>query len=53
MSVFKRYRLRRVQWLLILSVIGPGIITANVDNDAGESRPIQWPGRTMVIPYSG
>ncbi len=35
MSVFKRYRLRRVQWLLILSVIGPGIITANVDNDAG------------------
>ncbi len=35
MSVLKRYRLRRTQWLLILSVIGPGIITANVDNDAG------------------
>lgn len=29
---FKRYRARI---LLLLSVIGPGIITANVDNDAG------------------
>ena len=25
----------RVRILLILSVVGPGIITANVDNDAG------------------
>jgi NRAMP (natural resistance-associated macrophage protein)-like metal ion transporter len=33
-----RERLRRFRWrnvLLFLSVIGPGIITANVDNDAG------------------
>jgi Mn2+/Fe2+ NRAMP family transporter len=35
MSIFRRYRPNRPQWLLILSVIGPGIITANVDNDAG------------------
>src|SRR5438270_4989898 len=26
---------RRARWLAVLAVIGPGIITANVDNDAG------------------
>jgi NRAMP (natural resistance-associated macrophage protein)-like metal ion transporter len=35
MRLLRRPRLNRPQWLLILSVIGPGIITANVDNDAG------------------
>jgi Mn2+/Fe2+ NRAMP family transporter len=32
MSIFKRWRGRT---LLFLAVVGPGIITANVDNDAG------------------
>lgn len=32
LNKLKRYRIR---FLLLLSVIGPGIITANVDNDAG------------------
>ena len=31
-QLFKRYRTR---FLLLLAVVGPGIITANVDNDAG------------------
>jgi Mn2+/Fe2+ NRAMP family transporter len=31
----RRYRFSRTRLLLMLSVIGPGIITANVDNDAG------------------
>jgi Mn2+/Fe2+ NRAMP family transporter len=35
MRLLRRPRFSRPQWLLILSVIGPGIITANVDNDAG------------------
>ena len=35
MRLLRRPRFNRPQWLLILSVIGPGIITANVDNDAG------------------
>jgi NRAMP (natural resistance-associated macrophage protein)-like metal ion transporter len=32
-----RYRLNplRVRWLALLAVVGPGIITANADNDAG------------------
>ena len=35
MSLFKRLKSTRTRLLLLLSVIGPGIITANVDNDAG------------------
>src|SRR5690349_834535 len=35
MTIVRWLRRRRTQILLFLSVIGPGIITANVDNDAG------------------
>jgi len=35
MTISHRLRPIRVRLLLLLSVIGPGIITANVDNDAG------------------
>ena len=35
MRLFERLKPYRVRLLLLLSVIGPGIITANVDNDAG------------------
>jgi NRAMP (natural resistance-associated macrophage protein)-like metal ion transporter len=35
MSLLRRFKPYRVRLLLMLSVIGPGIITANVDNDAG------------------
>jgi Mn2+/Fe2+ NRAMP family transporter len=35
MTVTQRLRPLRVRLLLLLAVIGPGIITANVDNDAG------------------
>lgn len=35
MSFRQRLASARVRWLLLLSVIGPGIITTNVDNDAG------------------
>ena len=34
-TALRRYRFERTRLLLLLSVIGPGIITANVDNDAG------------------
>ena len=35
MTVIRWVRRRKTQILLFLSVVGPGIITANVDNDAG------------------
>ena len=35
MTIFKRMKRYRARLLLLLAVIGPGIITANVDNDAG------------------
>ena len=35
MTVWKRLKPLRVRLLLLLAVVGPGIITANVDNDAG------------------
>ena len=35
MNLSTRLRPYRVRLLLLLSVVGPGIITANVDNDAG------------------
>src|SRR5581483_10075646 len=35
MTVLRFLRRRKTQILLFLSVVGPGIITANVDNDAG------------------
>ncbi|HEX9012935.1 MAG TPA: Nramp family divalent metal transporter, partial [Anaerolineaceae bacterium] len=35
MSLYERIKPYRIRILLLLSVIGPGIITANVDNDAG------------------
>src|SRR4029078_2903058 len=31
----KRWKLWRIRLLMILAVVGPGFITANVDNDAG------------------
>lgn len=31
----KRFRQFRIRFLILLAVVGPGIITANVDNDAG------------------
>src|SRR5215471_11984469 len=31
----KRFKFWRTRLLLVLAVIGPGFITANVDNDAG------------------
>jgi NRAMP (natural resistance-associated macrophage protein)-like metal ion transporter len=33
--MYKRLRHFRMQFLIFLAVVGPGIITANVDNDAG------------------
>ena len=35
MTLSQRFKPLRVRLLLLLSVVGPGIITANVDNDAG------------------
>jgi Mn2+/Fe2+ NRAMP family transporter len=35
MSLWQRLRPFRIRMALLLAVIGPGIITANVDNDAG------------------
>src|SRR5689334_18113247 len=35
MTVSHRLRPLRVRLLVLLAVVGPGIITANVDNDAG------------------
>src|SRR5512136_2191924 len=35
MTLVQRTRPLRVRLLLLLAVVGPGIITANVDNDAG------------------
>jgi Mn2+/Fe2+ NRAMP family transporter len=35
MRIWARFKPIRIRLLLLLSVIGPGIITANVDNDAG------------------
>src|SRR3972149_1133665 len=35
MKISPRVRSLRTRLLLLLAVIGPGIITANVDNDAG------------------
>src|SRR3954468_1494110 len=35
MTAIRWVRRRKTQILLFLSVVGPGIITANVDNDAG------------------
>jgi Mn2+/Fe2+ NRAMP family transporter len=35
MTLGQRLRPLRIRLLLLLSVVGPGIITANVDNDAG------------------
>src|SRR5512146_3039032 len=35
MNFWKRLRPYRARLVLLLSVVGPGIITANVDNDAG------------------
>ncbi len=35
MRLWMRWKPIRIRLLLLLAVIGPGIITANVDNDAG------------------
>lgn len=35
MAFFKKLKRYRARFLLLLAVVGPGIITANVDNDAG------------------
>src|SRR6202045_2991319 len=41
MKWLKRWK---TQTLLLLAVIGPGFITANVDNDAGGIYPYSFPG---------
>jgi Mn2+/Fe2+ NRAMP family transporter len=33
--LWQRFKLLRIRLALLLAVVGPGIITANVDNDAG------------------
>jgi Mn2+/Fe2+ NRAMP family transporter len=35
MALLKRFKPLRTRFFILLAVIGPGIITANVDNDAG------------------
>jgi Mn2+/Fe2+ NRAMP family transporter len=35
MTILQRFKLFKPKLLILLAVIGPGIITANVDNDAG------------------
>ncbi|HEX8801632.1 MAG TPA: divalent metal cation transporter, partial [Terriglobales bacterium] len=35
MSGSRRLKIWRMRLLMLLAVIGPGFITANVDNDAG------------------
>ena len=35
MTLSQRIKPLRVRLLMLLAVVGPGIITANVDNDAG------------------
>lgn len=35
MSILQRFKLLKPRLLILLAVVGPGIITANVDNDAG------------------
>src|SRR4030042_4293978 len=35
MTLSQRLRPLRARFLVLLAVVGPGIITANVDNDAG------------------
>src|SRR5512136_2661346 len=35
MSLWQRLKPIRLRLVLLLAVVGPGIITANVDNDAG------------------
>ncbi len=35
MALLKRFKPLRARFFILLAVIGPGIITANVDNDAG------------------
>ena len=35
MTLSQRFKPLRVRLLMLLAVVGPGIITANVDNDAG------------------
>src|SRR6516225_4717952 len=35
MSEFRRLKVWRMRLLMLLAVIGPGFITANVDNDSG------------------
>ena len=54
----RRLRVWRIRLLMFLAVIGPGFITANVDNDAGgEMRQCQddllmsdqWHGRSRAL----
>ncbi len=35
MTLWQRLRPFRTRFALLLAIVGPGIITANVDNDAG------------------
>ena len=52
---FKSYRWRNLgtKVLIFMAVLGPGIITANVDNDAGASTLIRWQERNMASLSSG
>jgi len=38
-----------ISLVIFLSVMGPGIITANVDNDAGGITTIPWLVHSLVI----
>jgi CBS domain-containing protein len=38
---------------LCLAVVGPGFITANVDNDAGGIAPTRWPARSSATRCCG
>ena len=50
MRFLKRWKGRT---LLFLAIMGPGIITANVDNDAGGILPIRWPARSSDFSCGG
>jgi hypothetical protein len=48
-----KFRRAGLRFRLFLAILGPGIITANVDNDAGGSRPIPRPERDSASLLSG
>jgi len=49
----KKIRGLRRRLTLLLAVVGPGLITSNVDNDAGEFQSIRKPERNTATRCSG